>query len=92
VELVVSGNPLYAAYETVEGFAAIYDDDRGLYCYARVVDGRFVSTGVPVDKPPPESVTPHETESDEVRTDKSKARAARRELQTHQQPGRDRGR
>jgi hypothetical protein len=92
VELVVSGNPLYATYETLDGFAAINDDDIGLYCYARVVDGRFVSTGVPVDQPPPEGVMAHARESDEVRTEKSRERATRRALQTHQptaQPGKD---
>ncbi len=95
VELVVSGNPLYASYETPAGFAAIYDDERGLYCYARVVDGRFESTGLPVDRPPPDGISPHERESDEVRVEKSRARADRHNSETHpptQQPGKDRNR
>lgn len=84
VDLVVSGDPLYATYETLDGFAAVYDNALGLYCYARVVDGRFVSTGIPVQERPPDDVTPHERERDEVRIEKSRERAKQRDIQTHQ--------
>jgi hypothetical protein len=36
VELVVDGNEWYANYETPAGYSVIYDDERGLFCYARV--------------------------------------------------------
>jgi hypothetical protein len=58
---------LYATYETLDGFPAVYDDARGLFCYARVENGRYQSTGVPVTSAPPEGVVRHATESDAVR-------------------------
>lgn len=67
VELVVSGTPVYATYETLEGFPAVYDTDKGLFCYARVTNGRFISTGVPVTNAPPTDVERHVKESDAVR-------------------------
>jgi hypothetical protein len=67
VDLIVTGTELYATYETPDGFPAVYDTDRGLFCYARVVEGRFQSTGVPVTSTPPPDVEPHSKESDAVR-------------------------
>jgi hypothetical protein len=67
VELMVSGTAVYATYETLEGFPAVYDTDKGLFCYARVTDGRYVSTGVPVTSAPPTDVERHLKESDAVR-------------------------
>jgi hypothetical protein len=67
VELVVSGTAVYATYETLDGFPAVYDTDKGLFCYARVTDGRYVSTGVPVTSAPPTDVERHLKESDAVR-------------------------
>ncbi len=45
VDLIVSGTELYATYETPEGFPAVYDDALGLFCYARIVGGRFEVIG-----------------------------------------------
>ena len=59
VELVVSGTELYASYETVDGFPAVYDKGLGLFCYARLVAGRFQSTGTPVAEAPPPGVIAH---------------------------------
>jgi hypothetical protein len=70
VDLVVSGTRAYATYETPDGFPAIYDKSLGLFCYARVADGRYVSTGVPVTAAPPGDVQPHARESDDVRAAK----------------------
>ena len=70
VELVVSGTKSYATYETPDGYPAIYDDALGLFCYARVVNGRYQSTEVPVTALSPADVKPHERESDEVRAGK----------------------
>ena len=50
MELVVTGTELYATYETPDGYPAVYDDRAGLFCFARVVDGQFDSTGVPVNR------------------------------------------
>jgi hypothetical protein len=79
VELIVSGNEDYANYETPDGFPAIYDESRGLFCYARLVAGRFESTGIPVTEPPPPGVTLHGTESDEVRQKKIQERTLQKE-------------
>jgi hypothetical protein len=70
VELIVRGTELYSTYETPEGFPVIYDDTLGLFCYARVVGGKFESTGVAVTSPAPADVERHVTESDEVRMQK----------------------
>jgi hypothetical protein len=67
VDLIVTGTELYATYETPDGFPAVYDTERGLFCYARVVDGRYQSTGVPVTNTPPGDVERHTKESDAVR-------------------------
>jgi hypothetical protein len=78
VELVVHGDELYARYETPDGYSAVYDEARGLFCYARLVDGAFVSTGVPVTAPPPAGAVLRGKESDAVRAAKSAAAHARK--------------
>jgi hypothetical protein len=70
VALVVRGTELYATYETPDGLPAVYDESLGLFCYARVVDGEYASTAVPVTSPPPAGVEPHAAESDAVRARK----------------------
>ena len=86
VELVVSGTELYATYETPEGFPAVYDDNIGLFCYARIVRGRFESTRIPVTSPPPDGVVVHERESDSVRASKIKAREESMERRSRPAP------
>jgi hypothetical protein len=81
VELVVDGNERYANYETPTGYSVIYDEDQGLFCYARVRDGRFESTGVPATDPPPPDVEPHARESDEIRVAKAGERERARDRQ-----------
>ena len=76
VELCVWGDEYYARYETPEGYSAIYDDGKGVFTYARVEDGRFVSTGVPIAEPAPSGLTPHAEETDAVRVAKAAARRA----------------
>jgi hypothetical protein len=73
VELVVTGTKSYATYETPEGYPVTYDQDLGMFCYARVVDGAYRSTGVRVSAPPPEGLVKHAAESDEVRAAKIQA-------------------
>ena len=74
VELVVQGSEFYSTYKTPEGFSVVYDEALGLFCYARLVDGQFQSTGIPVTKPPPPDVEQHAAESVEVRMRKSQER------------------
>jgi hypothetical protein len=90
VQLVVSGTELYATYETDDGYAAVHDDALGLFCFARVVDGAYASTGIPVSSQPPADIPKHATESDEVRARKIAQREAgmkQRSFPTSQQPG-----
>jgi len=67
VQLVVFGDESYARYETPDGFTATYDPRLGLFCYARVRAGRFVSTRVPVTDAPPEDLPRHLQELESVR-------------------------
>jgi hypothetical protein len=73
VQLVVFGDEFYARYETLDGHSAVYDDARGAFCYARLVDGAFVSTGVAVTGPPPPEAVQRGAESETVRRAKSAA-------------------
>jgi len=70
VELIVTGTELYATYETPDGYPAIYDNGLGLFCYARLVNGEYESTGVSVSATPPLDVERHAKESTIVRTRK----------------------
>jgi len=79
VELIVSGTKLYANYETPDGYPVIYDERLGLYCYARVVEGRYQSTGVSLQEPAPPEVSRHAKESDDVREATIREREAKRE-------------
>jgi hypothetical protein len=74
VELIVSGTVDYATYETPDGFPAIYDTAMGLFCYARVVDGRYESTRIPIGDAPPGDAQRHAKESESVRAAKIDAR------------------
>ena len=78
VELIVFGDEFYARYESIDGYSAVYDEGRGLFCYASLVDGAFVSSGVPINAPPPLGALLHAKESDAVRQSKSAAAQARK--------------
>lgn len=88
VELVVTGTPLYATYETLDGFPAVYDNERGLFCYARIVDGRYESTGVSVAGAAPAGVERHAQESDAVRQDRIVERQAQMDRRATREPER----
>jgi M6 family metalloprotease-like protein len=79
VRLVVLGDEHYAHYETLDGYTVVYDVDLGLYCYARTIDGRFVSSGVPMNAAPPPDIRRHITESESVRQEKFRLRHAARQ-------------
>ena len=70
VELVVWGDEFYARRETTSGYTVVYDTGLGLYCYAQLARGRFVTTRVPIFKPPPPDVPPHLSEWPLVRRDR----------------------
>ena len=79
VDVVVYGDEHYARYETPDGYSVIYDPDKGLFCYAVLRNGRFVSSGVPMTKSPPPQAQKHAEESPEVRQAKVAERLAARE-------------
>jgi M6 family metalloprotease-like protein len=70
VRLRVFGDEFYARYEVCEGHTVVFDTDLGRYCYAALAAGRFVSTGVTIDKPCPPGIPTHLRESPEVRNAK----------------------
>lgn len=74
VELVVHGDEFYARYETTDGYTVVYDMDLGLYCYADVQNGQFVSTATPINKRPPVGLRRHLKESPKVRNSKFRQR------------------
>ncbi len=63
VRLRVFGDEHYARYEDVNGYSAVYDDELGLFCYARLAAGSFRSTGVPLSMPAPAGIVRHLQES-----------------------------
>lgn len=81
VELQVDGDEWYATYQTPSGHPAVYDQELGLFCHARLADGRFESTRVPIAEPPPADAAPlHAGESPDVRHAKAAEVQARRAL------------
>lgn len=86
VDLIVRGTELYATYETLDGFPAVYDDALGLFCYARIAEGRFETTGIPVTLPPPSRVERHATESDDIRMQKIQERTRQMERRSRASP------
>jgi len=78
VRLNVDGDEHYARYETLTGYTAIFDPERGQYCYAELSAGVFRSTGVPVTADPPAGLARHLQESPEVIALQTQARRYRR--------------
>ena len=89
VELIVTGTPEYAIYETLDGAPAIYDEQLGLFCYARVAAGEYQSTAVPITEPMPAGVVLHARESDEVRARKINLSQSRRKRQVQKPPNQE---
>jgi hypothetical protein len=77
VELVVYGDEFYARYETGDGYSVVYDYRRGLFCYALLIDGELVSSGVSLEESRPAGLKKHLEEADEVRAAKIEARVSR---------------
>jgi hypothetical protein len=78
IELVVFGDEDYSRYETPDGYPVVYDATTGLFWHARVVGGRYESTGVPASLSPPPGAVRHVEESAAVRSEKASARRAAR--------------
>ncbi len=70
VQLRVEGDEFYTRYETLDGYAAVYDDVLGVYTYAILRHGRFASSGDPITNSPPAGLELHLQEDRAVRADK----------------------
>jgi len=66
VQLIVTGDEFHARHETLDGYTAVYDSDRRLFCYAVLVHGTLISSGIPVTSPPPAGLRRHLKESGAV--------------------------
>lgn len=63
IKLVVYGDEFYARRETEDGYTAVFDATLGLFCYAIVINGSFISCGIPVTEPAPSEIRRHLHES-----------------------------
>src|SRR5262245_33012862 len=70
IRLVVFGDEHYARYEKEDGYAVVYDAAQLLFCYADVVNGHLVSTGVSARGGAPAGLRRHLRESDAIRSEK----------------------
>lgn len=77
IQLKVTGDEFYAIHETLDGYTAVNDSDRGQFCYATVTNGSFVSSGVPVTDPAPAGIARHLREALGVSHRRFEARRAR---------------
>lgn len=77
VKLKVFGDEFYSRYENLDGYTAVYDVDLGLFCYAVLIEGEFVSSGVDISQSPPDKIWRHLKESAQVRNAKFESRYAR---------------
>ncbi len=59
IRLTTFGDEFYARYEDADGYTAVYDADLGQWCYAMLVDDRFVSTAVSLAERPPAGIPRH---------------------------------
>jgi len=82
IALRVFGDEHYARYENLDGYSALYDDQLGLFCYARLSAGGFRSTGAPLSANPPAGLVRHLQESQETIAARAQARKMRRAAMT----------
>lgn len=82
IALRVFGDEHYARYENIDGYSAIYDDQLGVFCYARLSAGSFRSTGTPLSARPPAGLVRHLQESQETIAARAQARKMRRAAMT----------
>lgn len=77
IRLRVTGDEFYATYETLDGYTAVSDTDRGFFCYGYLHNGVLVSSGVPVTAAPPAGTVRHLRETLAVRHARFEARRSR---------------
>ncbi len=77
IRLRVTGDEFYATYETLDGYTAVSDTDRGFFSYGYLHNGVLVSSGVPVTAPPPAGTVRHLRETLAVRHGRFEARRQR---------------
>lgn len=77
VKLRVFGDEFYSRYENLDGYTVVYDVDLGLFCYAVLIKGEFVSSGVDLGHSPPGKIWRHLKESEQVRNEKFENRYSR---------------
>ncbi|HSD59087.1 MAG TPA: M6 family metalloprotease domain-containing protein [Methanotrichaceae archaeon] len=77
VKLKVFGDEFYSRYENLDGYSVVYDVDLGLFCYAVLIKGEFVSSGVDLSQSPPNKIWRHFKESEEIRNGKFEERYAK---------------
>lgn len=77
IRLRVTGDEFYATYETLDGYTAVSDTDRGFFCYGYLHNGVLVSSGVPVTAPPPAGTVRHLRETLAVRHGRFETRRQR---------------
>jgi len=82
IVLRVFGDENYARYEDMNGYSAVYDDQLGLFCYARLSAGSFRSTGVPLSQPAPAALVRHLQEAQATIAARAAARRMRRAAAT----------
>lgn len=70
IKLITFGDEFYARHETTLGYSVVYDGMRDLYCYAELIEGELVSTGIVASEPPPDGLRPHLKEAPGVRKTK----------------------
>jgi M6 family metalloprotease-like protein len=70
VKLRVFGDEFYSRHESIEGHTVVYDSDLGLFCYAVLINGEFVSSGVDLSRSPPSGTRRRLKEAEEVRNSK----------------------
>ncbi|HWK66184.1 MAG TPA: M6 family metalloprotease domain-containing protein [Rhizobiaceae bacterium] len=78
IAVKVFGDEHYARYESLDGYSAVYDDELGLFCYARLSAGSFRSTGTPLLQPAPQGLARHLQESRRTVVARAEARKFRR--------------
>ena len=66
ITLVVSGDEYYSRCENDDGYTMIYDTALGCYCFALVVEGKFVSSGTPATSAAPSGIRRHLRESGKI--------------------------
>jgi M6 family metalloprotease-like protein len=66
IRLRVFGDEFYSYLEDDDGYSVVYDSEIGLFAYARLLGGKLISTGVPLQQGPPAGVKRHLREVGEV--------------------------